>query len=135
MSPKAGKPATSAPAAARTAAWIRNGPRWALSLPRAGRVLLVAMFGVATTLALMPIVDGVYLNYLMALRLPVLPALISTGLGMSIYVVGWWLVVGTVGEKPVLQRVTVMYFWFGALMCLIVLALVTYGLALNLQSE
>lgn len=112
---------------------INRAAYWALNLPRLGRVLLVALFGVATTLALMPVIDAVYITHLMALGVPVLPALVSTGIGMAIYVAGWRLVVGTVGESPVLGRATTLYVWLGVLMCLFVLALVTYGLVLNAQ--
>lgn len=133
MSPEIGKPVTDRSAAARLTTWTRRGPLWVLSRPRVSRVLLTALFGVATTLALMPVVDGVYLNYFMMLRLPMLPALISTGFGMGVYIMGWRLIVGTVGEQPALERGTVVYFWFGVLMCLTVLALVVHGMVLSLQ--
>ncbi len=107
----------------------------ALNLPRAGRVLLAGLFGVATTLAFMPLVDGVYLAHLLAWQTPMLPALFSSGLGMAVYIAGWRLLVGTVGERPALGRATALYFWFGVLMCLFVLALVLYGLALNAQAD
>lgn len=107
--------------------------QWVLDLPRAGRVLLVAVFGIATTLVLMPVIDALYIVHLMALGVPVLPALVSTGIGMAMYVAGWRLVVGTVGERPVRSRATALYVWLGVLMCLFVLALVLYGLALNAQ--
>ncbi len=133
MPPRPSKVMTNTPMAARLTVWTRLGPQWALSLPRVGRVLLVTVFGIVTTLALMPIVDSVYLTYFMALGLPVLPALISTGFGMSMYIMGWRLIVGTVGERPIPQRATAVYFWIGILMCLTVLALIAYGMALSLQ--
>jgi hypothetical protein len=97
-------------------------------------MLLAGLFGVATTLAFMPLVDGVYLTHLMAWEMPVLPSLVSAGIGMTVYILGWRLLVGTVGERPVLRRATVVYFWLGVLMCVLVLALIVYGLALNAQA-
>ncbi|MGQ9887513.1 MAG: hypothetical protein ACUVSX_03390 [Aggregatilineales bacterium] len=133
MPPRPNKAMTNTPMAVQTIAWVRRGPRWALSLPRVGRVLLATVFGIVTTLALMPVVDGIYLAHFMALGLPVLPALVSAGFGMSMYIIGWRLIVGTVGERPTLQRATTVYFWIGTLMCLTVLALIAHGMALSLQ--
>lgn len=115
--------------------WPGRAVQRALELPRVGRMLLAGVFGIAATLALMPLVDGVYLTHLMAWNLPVLPALVSSGAGMAVYIVGWRLMVGTVGERPAAGRAAVLYFWFGVLLCLLVLALVLYGLALNARAD
>jgi hypothetical protein len=86
---------------------IRTGhelaKRWQKSLsgiPRWGRILIVAIISLAVTLFVFPQVDSIYIHYFFNEDTVIIPAYISAGLGMVMYVVGWFLVVGSTAYKP-----------------------------------
>jgi hypothetical protein len=83
-----------------------------LSLPRSARVVMAAVFALAVTFALSPMVDAVYLRYFYDDSTTLMPALISTGAGLVMYVLGWFLIVGTVDED-IPARVAIL--WYGGL--------------------
>jgi len=80
-----------------------------LNLPRILRIIIAAVFGLATTLALFEVVDQIYLQMFFNPNTILLPALVSGGFGMLMYVVGWGLIVGTIGEDREAKMVT---FWY-----------------------
>ena len=65
--------------------------RW----PRLVRILTVALFALAVTLALSPLVDYIYDRYFFSMETRVVPSLVSSGFGLVMYLLGWWLMVGT----------------------------------------
>ena len=87
--------------------------RFVLGLPRILRIIIAALFGVATTLALFEVVDKIYIEYFFSQSTRILPALISGGFGMAMYVVGWQLIVGIIGEERHAKAATVWYFAVG----------------------
>lgn len=108
-----------------------------VSLPRLPRILLVAAVSLAVTLALSPLIDEVYFQLaftpLSSLSLPVarvLPALITAALGLGMYTIGWWLIVGTVGEHPQARQAVLWYIAAGMLAALVVALLIMRGISL-----
>ncbi len=84
-------------------------------LPRLARIALAALFAVATTLLLTPIIDNIYLTYFFDFNTRIVPALVSTAAGVVVYLVGWVLMVGFAGTAPPPRRAL---FWFFVLGCL-----------------
>ncbi len=85
------------------------------------------MFALAVTLAITPIVDGVYLANFYSVDTRIVPSLISTALGIGFYVVGWRLIIGYAGETPAPRRAVLWYFCIGAAACAVVAVLVVIG--------
>src|SRR5690348_1434680 len=72
--------------------------RKVLNWSRRARIITISMFGVAVTAAVFPLIDLVYVERFFNPDMRVLPSFISVGLGMTMYIVGWVLLVGTRGE-------------------------------------
>jgi hypothetical protein len=73
---------------------------------------MAAVFALAVTFALSPVVDAVYLRYFYNDATTLVPSLVSTGAGLVMYVLGWFLIVGTVDED-IPARVAIL--WYGGL--------------------
>lgn len=98
-----------------------------LRLPRIVRILIASLCGVAITFAIFPIVDWVYLEYFFTESTRILPSFVSVGIGIIIYMIGWRMLVGTVGEEP---RVRLAVFWYlvvGFVAAVVVIALLLQG--------
>jgi len=119
---KAWTPAATTPAIERWAARI-------FAIPRVARILIAFVFALSVTLAVSPILDSIYLNYLFTPETVVLPALIEAGFGLVMFVLGWWLIVGTVGELPPARLEMVWYFGIGALAIILVIIWLITGIA------
>jgi hypothetical protein len=91
-----------------------------LRMPRITRILISGVFALATTLALSPIVDEIYLSFFLDDTTVWVPALISVSCGLVMYVAGWRLIVGTVGEINQTDRATMIYFGVGFLAIVVV---------------
>jgi hypothetical protein len=101
------------------------------ALPRWGRILLCAAFAVATALLVTPIVDNVYVTNFFSQDTVMLPTVVSTLLGFVVYVVGYFLVIGQVGEVPPPRRAAVWYIALGLIALALVLILVMIGVYTN----
>ena len=99
-------------------------------LPRILRIVLVAVFGLAVTLALSPLVDLIYSQYFFSMSTRILPSFISGGIGLASYAIGWWLMVGTVGERPIARIALLWYFGSGILAIVVVVFLIVRGVTL-----
>jgi amino acid transporter len=117
---KAAISATEPPASARIVERI-------VHLRRVTRIGLAALFALALTLALTPIVDRLYIDNFFNPATRGLPAMISTALGLVFYVVGWRLIIGYVGETPPARRAIFWYAALGAAACAFVILLVIIG--------
>jgi len=91
-----------------------------LNLPRLLRIIIAAIFGVATTLALFEVVDTIYIDFFFDQSTRMLPALVSGGFGLLMYAIGWGLIVGTIGEDREAKVVTIWYFVIGIFALLLV---------------
>jgi hypothetical protein len=112
-----------------------NQPLWLdiinrlLKLPRFVRIIIAGIFALATTLALSPLVDYIYLSYLFTEESRLLPSLVSAGAGLGMYLVGWWLLVGGVDQVPPARRVLLLYVMVGVLIVCLVIVLGLSGLS------
>lgn len=98
-----------------------------LSLPRLVRILVAAIFGIAVTAALFPLVDQIYITNFFSEQTIVVPSLVSAGAGILMYVTGWILVVGTRGSQPPKRLAILFYIFAGVIMVLYVLILLVNG--------
>ncbi|MBZ0291548.1 MAG: hypothetical protein K8L99_03180 [Anaerolineae bacterium] len=108
-----------------------------VELPRLVRIVLVALLALMVTLALSPMVDELYFRLLFdslavvsVWLARVLPSLVTASIGLVMYAVGWWLVVGTVGETPAPRLVVLWYFGVGLLALVVVVFLLIRGVSL-----
>ncbi len=99
-------------------------------LPRLVRILLVGVFALAVTLSLSPLVDLIYDRYFFSAQTVIVPALVTATVGLIAYMLGWWLMVGTVGEQPEARAAMVWYFGIGVLAVIIVAYLILTGVSL-----
>lgn len=109
--------------------WTRTGSRIS-QLPRLARIGLAALFALAITLALSPLIDLIYDRYFFSTQTLIVPALVTTACGLIMYLLGWWLMVGTVGEKPTIRPALVWYFGIGLLAVVVVGYLLITGVSL-----
>lgn len=98
-----------------------------LSLPRLARIGLAGVFALALTLLLIPVIDGIYLQYFYSPDTRDVAAYVGASIGVVMYLLGWRLIVGSAGESPSVSRAVVWYVSFGAAVSLIALALFVYG--------
>ena len=108
------------PSSGRLVAWI-------VRLPRLSRIVIAALFALALTLAITPVIDGFYLDHFYNASTAMLPALVSTGLGLVFYVIGWRLIIGYAGEYPPARPAIFWYLSIGVVACLAVVILIVLG--------
>lgn len=90
-----------------------------LVLPRLLRIVLVGLFALAVTfvVALLLYYQSIFYNP----DLQIVFYIIAAVLGLLMYLAGWQLIVGTVGETPPMQRSVVWYLGVGLLAILMIL--------------
>jgi hypothetical protein len=98
-----------------------------ITLPRITRIAMAALFALAVTLVLMPLVYQIFQQDFFSISM--VPPLISTGVGLVFYGIGWQLIVGYVGETPPPRAAILWYVSVGAAACVIVLLLLFIGAA------
>jgi hypothetical protein len=101
-----------------------------LRLPRFARIGLCALFALAVTLALSPLIDEIYLRFFFSAQTVIAPSLISAVFGLVMYVTGWLLVIGTRGETPPARLGVLWYVLVGILALIVVVFLVVRGVSL-----
>lgn len=108
-----------------------------IGLPRLVRILLVALLALMVTLAISPMVDEIYFNTLFTPIYDlspsvarVLPSLVTAAVGLTMYTLGWWLIVGTVGESPQARLAILWYVGVGILALVVVVILIIRGVTL-----
>lgn len=101
---------------------------WVVELPRFARIVLCAVFALAVTVLLTPLVDQVYLENFFQPDTVMLPALLSAAVGIAVYAIGWRVFVGYVGERPRYTRALLIYFAFGVFVTVFALTLFILGL-------
>ena len=100
---------------------------WIIGLPRLTRIVLAAVFALALTLAITPLIDGIYIANFYDLNTLEAPALVSTALGVVFYLLGWRLIIGFAGDLPSASKAVLAYLSVGALACILVVILVVFG--------
>ncbi len=111
---------------ARVSPFLRLA-QFVLSWRRFGRILLVAVLALVVTVAVSPLVDWVYMTFFFSEATIIAPSLVSTAAGVVMYLAGWVLLVGTVGQPPMPRRATLVYLLVGILAVLLVAYLVIQG--------
>jgi hypothetical protein len=94
------------------------GERWmqrVLNLSRIKRILFVGGVALLTGVVAQPVVDAVYLNFFYDPRTVVVPSIVTAIVVLIVYLIGWQLVVGTVGESKT-PRPPVLWYLIGALL-------------------
>lgn len=116
-----------APSPSRIESFSARLIQWAIHLPRLTRIVLSAVFALAVTLAITPIVDRIYLESFYNPDTRLVPALITTVVGLAYYVYGWRVIIGYVGETPPARREVFWYFVIGTVASLLVIVLTVFG--------
>lgn len=101
--------------------------RGVLKLPRPVRILLVAVFALAVTFALSPVIDAVYLRYFFSETTRILPSLVAAAAGLVMYALGWVVMIGTVGETPPERILVLWYSGLGLLVVALVIIMLAAG--------
>ncbi len=114
------QPAQSPPAAQRLIERV-------VHLSRLTRIVLAAVFALAVTLTLTPLIDRIYLEYFYDFNTRVIPAVLSTAAGLVFYGLGWRLIVGFAGEEPPARPAVLWYVSIGAAACAVVIVLLILG--------
>jgi hypothetical protein len=91
-----------------------------LGLSRLPRILIVVTLALFATLALSPIVDEIYIRFFFSMETRAIPYLISMTFGLLMYLVGWQLLVGTVGERLEYRKIMLWYLAVAGLSVLLV---------------
>ncbi|MCB9454972.1 MAG: hypothetical protein H6671_03170 [Anaerolineaceae bacterium] len=99
-----------------------------IELPRGVRILMVGLFAVAATFAVNPVIDTLYIQFFYNADTVILPSIAAVFVGMVVYVLGWLLMIGTVGETPPIRRVIVWYCLVGLLVVVLVVGALIMGL-------
>jgi hypothetical protein len=104
--------------------WILNRPRWL-------RIVLVSVVALAVTLAVFPVVDELYIRFLFNDATRLLPSFVSTGFGIVMYIWGWRLIIGTIGEEQPVRLAVFWYLVIGILVILLVIGLFLQGYSIG----
>jgi len=93
-----------------------------LGLPRLLRIVIISIFALALTAVVFPAVDFAYMEHFFSESTKILPSFVSTGVGIIMYGVGWWLLVGMRGERRP-ERIGVFFY---VLAGILIIAFVVY---------
>ena len=99
-----------------------------IELPRVVRILIVGLFAVAATFAVNPVIDTLYIQFLYNTDTVILPSIGAVFVGTVVYILGWLLMIGTIGETPPMRRVIVWYCLVGVLVVVLVIGALIMGL-------
>jgi hypothetical protein len=102
-------------------------------LPRIVRIIIVAVFALSVTLIVSPLVDYIYLSAMYTPETTVLPSVISAIAGLGMYIFGWLLVIGTVGETPPTRRWVLLYVILGIIAVLLAIVLALNGVSTAIE--
>lgn len=89
------------------------------------RLLFVAIIAVITTLAVSPTIDAIYLQSFFTPETRLIPSLLAMGVGVTMYVIGWFYLVGSAGQVITITRGLKWYIYISLLMIIIVLLWMT----------
>ena len=91
------------------------------------RIVVISIFSIGVTAAVFPLVDVIYIGRFFDENTRILPSFISVGVGIIMYGLGWWLLVGIRGEKRPERIGVLIYVLTGILVLLFVLILIING--------
>lgn len=106
-----------------------------LGWPRIARIVLVSLFTLAVALFLQPLIDNIYLTYFFPWESQMItdfqrqiPSLITAGIALVMFALGWWLLIGFAGTVPSPRIAVLIYFLVGVLIVLFSIAQIVFGL-------
>lgn len=106
-----------------------------LGWPRLARIVLVSLFTLAVALLLQPIIDNLYLTYFFPWESQIvtdfqrqIPSLITAGIALAIFALGWWLLIGFAGTIPPPRMAVLIYFLVGVAILLLAIMQIVSGL-------
>jgi hypothetical protein len=102
-------------------------------VPRIARMVIVAVFALAVTMVISPIVDRVYLQYFFTQETVIVPALITVIFGAVMYMLGWWLAVGPTFEEVQSHWLVLWYLALGFLSLILTVVLLIIGIAIGTE--
>jgi hypothetical protein len=103
--------------------WVRKILDWSRLL----RIILISIYALAVTASVFPLVDFIYMENYFSEGTVILPSFVSAGLGIIIFGVGWWLLVGIRGERRPERTAVFLYVVFGLLVIGFVFILIING--------
>lgn len=86
---------------------------WLLHLPRLARILITGILALAVTLVLSLVIFYQSLFYSSGLQLALM--IFAAVMGLAMYLAGWQLIVGTVGQTPPARLAIIWYLGIGCL--------------------
>lgn len=93
-----------------------------LALPRITRILIAGVYALAVTLIITLVADKILGTTVSEETLVTTLSLIAAGIGILMYALGYFLIVGTIGEDLILRRASRIYIWTGIIaICLVML--------------
>lgn len=90
-----------------------------LGQPRRVRIGIAILYSLAVTYLLFSIVDTLYIRYFFSMDTLILPSLITGGIGLVTYMLGWYLLVGNQQSPPEMRFVTLWYLVLGGIAVLL----------------
>lgn len=107
-----------------------------LQLPRLVRVLLVALIALSWVAFIFSLVDRIYFDYFFDANTRAVPAYVTAGIGLAIYLFGWYWLVGTVGMKHRLKSrpIAGLYLLLGLFVFSTDVFLIIYGIASQVEA-
>lgn len=119
---------------ARLAAGVRALAARFIALPRLVRIVLVAIFALGWVLLLFAPVDMIYFYNFFSMDTRILPSYVSAGIGLLVYFIGWYLLVGTIGQRLQPKLSSGIYIVLGVGVLLLDVILIISGLVIQATS-
>ena len=91
------------------------------------RIVITFLFGIAVTAAVFPLIDAIYITHFFDENTRILPSFVSVGIGIIMYGLGWYLLVGIRGEKRPERMAVLVYLLVGVLVIVFVFVLLING--------
>jgi len=98
-----------------------------VNLRRVPRILIVLFFSGIAVAAVFPLIDHIYLRFFFTTDSTIAPSLVSVTIGGLMYIVGWFLYVGTIGTTPSARNAILWYFVIGSVLTILVFGMLIYG--------
>lgn len=98
-----------------------------LGWSRGIRIVLITLLSMGVTAAVFPLVDLIYIRGFFDENTRILPSFVTAGIGIIMYGLGWWLLVGIRGEQRPERIGILIYVFVGILAMLLVFILIITG--------
>lgn len=108
--------------------WMERWIQRVLRLPRWARLLIAIFNALCTTALVFPAMDYYYLTYWFDFNTRNLPSLVTAGVGILAYFVGWYVLVRQRSEPEMSSRAVRIYLAAATLIVAATAGLMLYGL-------